>query len=155
MTPVGASASQAHDDILVAPSPDRGVAVNSGGRKVSGKQLSQLQKFILAHAVNGIERGEIVAEHYGLERRYRGYYADPCFRGKAKHDFNARYRRVQPVVTRSLKRLAERGLVQLVRRGHCVKEIITTVEGRNLLRTISAARPKEMEGSGHGSEESG
>ena len=46
-------------------------------RKVSHNRLSKLMQFVLINAGDGIERAEIVAQYYGLSRRYCKYYTDP------------------------------------------------------------------------------
>ncbi len=104
--------------------------------KVSQNHLSDLMRFILLHAADGIERGEIAEHFYGLDRRYRGFYTDPCMPPKHKRAYERRYRRVQPVITRTLKRLQNRGLIELRCHGQYVKEIHLTAQGRVLLELI-------------------
>ena len=106
----------------------------SGIQKVNQKHLSGLMKAILAHIdeTDGIERGEIVERVFGLERRYCRFYTDPCMRPKEKQDFERRYRCVQPVVSRCLRKLENRGLVRLIRHGRYVKKVDLTLQGRML-----------------------
>jgi hypothetical protein len=103
-----------------------------GSQNLSRKWLSPVMRFILAHGRNGIERGALVECIYGLERRYRGFDVDLCLRGTEKTDYEHRYRRAQPVLSRSLKRLERRGLVTLVRHGQYVKAVTLTDKGRVL-----------------------
>ena len=58
------------------------------GRKVNGISLSDLACWILLNAGNGIDRADIVARYFDIERLYRGFYVDPCFRPKERrrHD---------------------------------------------------------------------
>ncbi len=106
------------------------------GQKVNHKRLSSLMKLILVHSADGIERGALVEAIFGLERRYRGYDADLCLRGRQKMDYETRYRRVQPVLSRSLRRLEERGLVELARPGRYAKQIALTEQGKQVVREL-------------------
>jgi len=100
------------------------------GQKVSQNHLSSLMKCILLSADGGTQRGEIAENFYGLERRYcGGYYVEACLRGRQKDDYDRRYRRAQPAISKALKRLEERGLVRLVRFGRYVKEVCLTEKG--------------------------
>jgi len=115
---------------------DMSLKVKYRSQKLNHNHLSPLMEFILLNAGDGIERGQIVEKFYGLERRYCGWYTDPCFTPKEKRDYEHRYRRIQPVVTRALNRLAVRGLVQLIRRGLYVKEIRLTSEGKSIAQHL-------------------
>ena len=99
-------------------------------KKVSQNHLSALMKFILLKADGGIQRGDIAEKFYGLERRYCGHYTDPCLRGKEKIRYDQQYRRAQPAISKTLRRLEKRGLVQLVRHGKYVKEVCLTEKGK-------------------------
>ncbi len=92
-------------------------------------RLSELARWILQNTGDGIERGDIIAKYFGIERLYCGFYLDPCFRPKERRRHNRRYRYSQPRVTMTLKRLHQRGLVQLIRHGRYVKEVHLTTEG--------------------------
>jgi len=105
-------------------------------RKVSRNHLSALMRFILLNAYGGIPRGEITERFYGLERRYSGYYTDPCLRGKQKSLYESRYRRAQSSISKALRRLEKRGLVRLIRRGQYVKRVYLTEKGRVLSNTL-------------------
>jgi len=98
-------------------------------QKLSQNHLSALMRFILLNADGGIQRGEIVEKFHGLERRYCGWFTDPCFSPKQEKDYECRYNRVQPVVSRTLRRLQRCGFVQLIRHGKYVKELRTTPGG--------------------------
>ena len=102
-------------------------------RKVSRNHLSALMTFILLNADGGIPRGKITERFYGLDRRYSGYYADPCLRGKQKSRYENRYRRAQPSISR---RLEKRGLVRLIRRARYVKEVCLTEKGSLLTQIL-------------------
>lgn len=103
-----------------------------GSQNLNRKWLSPVMRLILVHVRNGIERGALVERIYGLERRYCGYDADSCLRGKEKTDYKRRYRRAQPVLSRSLKRLEQRGLVNLTRHGRYIKGVVLTDKGKAL-----------------------
>jgi hypothetical protein len=123
-------------------------------------RLSGLQERILANAGSGLARGDIAQGEYALERRYRGFYTDPYMTRNSKKEYEARYRRCQPTITKSLRRLEARGLVRLIRQGPCVKTLELTDLGRNLLtqiagnheraRELSAAAGAPGVGAGHG-----
>ena len=109
-------------------------------QKLNQKHLSPLMRFILVNVGDGIHRGEIIEKFYGLERRYIGWDTDPCFRPKKKENYERRYRRAQPALTRALGRLQKRGLVNLVKHSSYVKEIFLTVEGKAVAQTLRAAQ---------------
>jgi len=108
-------------------------------QKVNRNSLSELMKFILCHIGDGIERGEIVEKYYGLERRYCGYYTDPCMYPKELRDYEHLYRKKQPVITKTLSRLEKRGLVQLIRQNQYVKRISLTKKGRTVVQELKSA----------------
>jgi len=120
------------------PAGDRPAGSIYGYHKVNRKRLSSLMVEILLCIGDGIERGVLVKHVFGLERRYCGYFSDPCLRGKQKRDYEDRYRRAQPVVTRTLKRMEKRGLVQLIRHSKYVKQVSLTEEGRIVARRLEA-----------------
>lgn len=100
-------------------------------RKVSHKRLSRLMRAVLSYIDidKGVERGEIVECIFGLQRRYCGYFTDPCMSLNEKRKYEHRYRRAQPVLTRCLRKLENRGLVRLIRHGRYVKRISLTPQG--------------------------
>lgn len=105
-------------------------------QKLSQKHLSSLMKFILLNADGGIQRGEIAERFYGLERRYSGYYTDPCLRGKQKSRYDRQCRRAQPAISKVLRRLEKRGLVRLIRRGRYVKEVCLIERGKAISNVL-------------------
>ena len=105
-------------------------------RKVGRNHLSALMRFILLNADGGIQRGEITERFYGLDRRYSGYYTDPCLRVKQKSRYENRYRRAQPSISKALRRLEKRGLVRLIRRNKYVKSVHLTKKGRAMSNTL-------------------
>lgn len=105
--------------------------------KVNRNRLSMLMRWILEHTGNGIDRGQIVEGFYGLERRYCKWYTDPCFTPKEKWEYERRYRLVQPVVSRTLRRLETRGLVQSTRHGRYAKRIQLTAEGKIIAKELT------------------
>jgi DNA-binding transcriptional ArsR family regulator len=107
------------------------------GQKVNRNRLSILMRWILERTGNGIDRGQIVEGFYGLERRYRKWYTDPCFTPKKKCEYERRYRLVQPVVSRTLRRLEARGLVQSTRHGRYAKRIQLTAEGALIAKELT------------------
>ena len=106
-------------------------------RKVSRNHLSALMRFILLNADGGIQRGEITERFYGLERRYLGYFADPCLRGKQKSRYENRYRRAQPSISKALRKLEKRGLIRLIRRDKNVKHVHLTEKGKTMSKTFN------------------
>ena len=112
-------------------------------QKVSQKRLSKLMRFILVNTGDGIERAEIIAKYYNLDRRYCKFFTDPCFSRQEKRQFDRRFRRAQAAVTKSLDRLEHRGLVELVRRKQYVKDVQLTSAGRivrqSLIHTLGPA----------------
>jgi len=109
---------------------DRQSLANIRMNKINQKWFSPLMYSILICIGEGIERGELIERLYGLERRYCHWYTDPCLRGKAKRDYEQRYRKAQPALSRSLRRLEKRGLVTLVRKNKYVKAVSLTVKGQ-------------------------
>ena len=93
-------------------------------------------KFVLMNAGDGVDRAEIVAQYYGLDRRYCGYYTDPCYSRRKQHQFDVRSRRAQAAVTKSLDRLEERGLVELIRCRQYVKKVRLTQSGELVANTL-------------------
>lgn len=104
--------------------------------KVSHKRLSRLMRAVLSHIDidKGVERGELVECIFGLPRWYRGYFTDPCVSANEKRKYERHYRRAQPVLTRCLRKLENRGLVRLTRHGRYVKRINLTPQGVMLTR---------------------
>ncbi len=100
-------------------------------QKVNRNRLSKLMMAILNYVdgTDGVERGELVQYVFGLERRYCGYYSDPCMPPREKREYERRYRRAQPVVSRCLRRLESKGLVHLIRHGRYVKAVALTSDG--------------------------
>jgi len=111
---------------------DRPSEAKTRPQKVSRGALSAIMKSILVCIGSCMERGSLVESLYGLERRYRGWYTDPCFGEKEKQAYEQTYARIQPVVTRSLNRMEKRGLVTLMRHGRYVKWIALTDKGKVL-----------------------
>ncbi len=114
------------------------------GQKVSRKRLSRLMRAVLVHIDidKGVERGELVESIFRLPRRYRGYFTDPCMSANGKRKYERYYRRVQPVLTRCLKKLESRGLVRLICHGRYVKRINLTLRGVRLTRQYGDAYKK-------------
>jgi len=106
-------------------------------QKLSHKHLSALMRFILLNAGSGFQRSEITERFYGLERRYFGYYVDNFLHGRQKINYERRYQRAQPAISKALRRLEKRGLVQLVRHGPYVKEIFLTEKGKFTAQTLN------------------
>ena len=119
------------------------------GQKVNQKGLSQLMKFILVNIGDGADRGEIFSHYYGLERRYCSFYTDPCLRGKELRDYEKLYCKKQPVFSKALKRLAEKGLIQLIRHGRYVKEIQLTQEGSLLTNELTKTLIEKFKNKDH------
>ena len=105
-------------------------------QKVSQNRLSALMKFIVLSVDGGIERGEIVEKYYRLERRYCGHYVENCLRGKQKKLYDRRYRAAQSAISKALGRLANQGLVRLIRYGQYVKQACLTEEGARMAKKL-------------------
>lgn len=101
-------------------------------RKVAGFRLTALAQWILQYTGVGIERGQIAEGFFGISRFYRGWYVDPCLSPKERGDHNAVYRRIQPVITKTLKQLESLALVVLIRRHRYVKKVRSTEQGERL-----------------------
>lgn len=104
--------------------------------KVSRNRLSHQMKFILVNASDGADRGEIFSNYYGLERRYCGYFTDPCMRVKELREYERLYHDKQPVFSKALKRLEEKGLVSLIKHGSYVKRIQLTPDGQSVVAEL-------------------
>jgi hypothetical protein len=99
-------------------------------QKVANVQLTTLASWVIQHTDGAIDRGEIAAGFFGLERRYCGYFTDPCFSSKKRQEYEKEYRRAQPRITRTLKRLETLGLVHLTRQNSYVKQMRLTNKGK-------------------------
>jgi len=117
-------------------------------QKVSRNRLSNLMKFILVNVGDGADRGEIFSLYYELERRYCRFYNELCMRGKTLREYETLYRSKQPVFTKALKRLEEKGLVKLLKHGHCVKGIGLTPEGILLAAELVKTRIEKFKRKG-------
>lgn len=93
-------------------------------------RFSELAKWILSNTGDGIDRADIVAGYFSVERLYCGWYVDPCFNPKERRQHDRQHRYSQPRVTMTLKRLERRGLIHLIRPGKCIKKIRLTEMGR-------------------------
>ena len=113
---------------------------NYESQKVSLNRLSSLMAFILVNVGDGADRGEIFSRYYGLERRYCGWNVDACLRGKELREYQKLYCEKQPVFTKALKRLEERGFIKLLKHGHCVKGMVLTPEGILLAAELAKTR---------------
>ena len=117
----------------------------SGGRRLN-RQLSDLQEFIVLRALEGIERGVIAEEYFGLERRYKGFWTDPCFSLREKQAYEQRYRRAQPAISRALRTLEACGLVELLRHRRYVKKVRATAQGKKVAEALSADEREQTPG---------
>ena len=114
-------------------------------RKVANIRLTALGCWILEHAEGGLDRGEIVAGFFGLERRYRGYFTDPCFSSKQKNAYELAYRRAQPHITKVLMRLETLGLIHLTRKHSYVKYISLTQKGEEILHLLKTSESTDKQ----------
>jgi DNA-binding PadR family transcriptional regulator len=117
---------------------------NYSSSKVSRNRLSNQMKFILVNTGDGVARGEIFSRYYGLERRYCGYYTDPCLCGKSLQEFEQLYHGKQPVFSKSLKKLEKKGLVKLIKHGRYVKKIQLTPEGHLVAAELAQTNIEEF-----------
>ena len=150
-----ANGDSAHQDAALQPggishvqniraSKDKSPQRKYRSQKVSHKRLSKLMRAVLSQIDidKGVERGELVECIFGLPRRYCGYFTDPCMAANKKRKFERRYRCAQPVLTRCLRKLENRGLVRLIRHGRYVKRINLTPQGVMLIRQKTDAYKK-------------
>lgn len=120
--------------VLTVPSQnDRPPEANYGVQNVNQNHISRLMRDILVF-IDGpkcVERGELVAALYDIGgRRYCGYYVDPCFSKTESRKYNQCYKRAQPAMTRTLKKLEIRGLIRLIHHGRYVKRLSLTPQGK-------------------------
>jgi hypothetical protein len=111
-------------------------------QKVANMRFTPLASWILGHTDNGIDRGQIAEGYFGLERRYRGYFTDPCFRPTEKRRYEAEYKKAQPRITKTLKRVETLGLVHLVRQHSYVKRVTLTQRGREVAHELEHNQPR-------------
>ena len=125
---------------IIATTEDWPSEAFCGRQKVNQKHLSKLMRSVLGSidsADGTIERGELVAAHYDVGgRRYCGFYVDPCYTKPQNRKYNRCYKRAQPAITRCLKKLESRGLVNLLRHGRYIKKIKITAEGKMLIEGL-------------------
>lgn len=108
--------------------------------KVNTNRLSKLVCWILQNTGDdGIDRADVVAQYFGVDRLYCGFYVDPCFGPTERRWHDRRYRHGQPRVTMALKRLENRGLIRLVRRGKYVKRIRLTEIGETISNALDTS----------------
>lgn len=108
------------------------------GQEVNNKRLSDLAKWILVNTGDGIKRGEIVERYFGIERLYCGFYVDACYSIREKRRRQRRCRHVQPQLSMTLKRMEQRGLVQLIRHQQYVKKVCLTTKGDILAQQLKS-----------------
>lgn len=108
-------------------------------QKVNQKHLSKLMRDILNHIDidHGIDRGQLIAVLYGLERRYCGWSVEPCMRPKQLRAYTRLYLKKQPTLTRALNRLENKGLVRLIRKAKYVKVIELTPKGKIIVECLA------------------
>jgi hypothetical protein len=109
------------------------------GQKVNLK-LGARQKAILCIVGEGIERGEIAWRLWALERRYHHGNLDIWMSERKRREYERKYRRAQPVICKSLRRLCRLGFVELVKHGAYVKEVRLTLEGTKAVQGLLAER---------------
>lgn len=107
-------------------------------QKVNNRRLSELAKWILVNTSDGIKRDEIVEGYFGIERLYCGFYVDPCYSIREKRRRQRRCRRVQPQLSMTLKRMENRGFVQLIRQQQYVKKVCLTTKGEILAQQLKS-----------------
>jgi DNA-binding transcriptional ArsR family regulator len=144
-TDMGEIAARTNRGTGASPAAELLSRANLGKKKVSRRKLSPLMIEILHAIGDGIERGALVEKLYGLRRRYRGWYTDPCLRGNTKREHDRRYRNAQAVLSRTLKRLQRRGLITLVRKHEYVKAVSLTEKGRMVVNQVWSTG-KDFEG---------
>jgi len=115
----------------------------SEGNNVNSKRLSKLQRWILTKAGDGIERGAIIEKFFKIERRYKGFYTDPCMRPRELRIFERKFNAANASLTRALKPLESRGLVGLIRKRKYVKKAKVTDEGKKAIEAHDGVKKKE------------
>jgi len=118
------------DVLNLGQEQDRSAEDRYESQKVEKTRLSPLARWIVLNAGDGIERGKIAEAFFQIPRFYCGYYVDPCLTSNEKNEHAGKYRKAQPLITKTLLRLQQLGLVELVKHGKCVKEIRSTTAGR-------------------------
>jgi hypothetical protein len=120
-----------------------------GVQNVAISRLSPLARWILqqAEARDGIERGQIAEGFFGLSRFYRGFYVDPCLTRNQRRDRDRVYRRAQPLISKTLKRLEAAGLIELIRCNHYTKLIRLMARGVELANELNNTAPITDHGS--------
>ena len=100
-------------------------------------RLSELSRWILANVGDGIRRDEIVEAYFGIERLYCSFYIDPCYSIRERRHRQRRCQDVQPRLSMALKRIEQRGLVQLIRHRRYVKKVLLTNEGKRVAKQLN------------------
>jgi hypothetical protein len=98
--------------------------------------LSELARWILLHTGDGTDRGQIAEGFFKLERLYCGWYVDPCYNPKVRRERDSKYKKAQPLITKTLWRLQRLRLVELIKHGKCVKKIRLTAAGKAVVQQL-------------------
>ena len=96
------------------------------------RRLTELSRWILENVGDGIERGDITEKFFGLERRYCGSWIETCMSRRKQREYDREYRKKQPLVSYSLRRLERLGLVRPIRKRQYVKAVQLTDKGMAL-----------------------
>ena len=104
-------------------------------QKVNLTHFSKLARWILLNTGDGIERGQITEDFFGIERLYCGWYVDPCYTSKEIRERANKSGKAQSLITKTLSRLEQLGLVRLVRRKQYVKAVELTQSGKAVVKT--------------------
>ena len=100
------------------------------------RRLTELARWILQNIGDGIERGDITEKFFGLERRYCGCWIETCMSRRKQREYDREYRKKQPLVSYSLRRLERLGLIRPIRRRRYVKAVQLTDKGMALAQEL-------------------
>lgn len=108
-------------------------------QKVEKTRLSRLARWILQNTSDGIERTRIAEDFFEIERFYCGWYVDPCLTPKEKQERDGKNKKAQSLITKTLDRLEQLGLVQLICRqnGRYVKEVRLTEKAKIMAQKLN------------------
>jgi hypothetical protein len=109
----------------------------SATQKRRRRAVSELARWILLNTGDGIERSKIAEGFFKLERLYCGYYLDPCFTISEAKERNSKYKKAQPLITKTVYRLEQLGFVRIIRRKKYVKEVYLTDKGKAIAEELS------------------
>ena len=121
---------------------DRQSHAEYGAQIVESHRSSQLARWILLNIGKGITRSRITKGFFEIEPFYCGWHVDACLTPEEKKKRDKKCRKAQPLITKTLDRLEQRGFVTLIRRRRNVKEIRLTKKGQKLVWAFNRTKHK-------------